>query len=82
MSFILAVLWLLFTDILFHLINHHMYKIKSLFFLGKVESIMFILPQIRKSLSFKFKIFSALFNFNIKRVQLCIKTFLFVSIFL
>lgn len=43
---------------------------------------MFILPQIRKSLSFKFKIFSALFNFNIKRVQLCIKTFLFVSIFL
>lgn len=81
MSFILAVLWLLFTDILFHLINHHMYKIKSLF-LGKVESIMFILPQIRKSLSFKFKIFSALFNFNIKRVQLCIKTFLFVSIFL
>lgn len=43
---------------------------------------MFILPQIRKSLSFKFKIFSALFNFNIKRVQLCIETFLFVSIFL
>lgn len=81
MSFILAVLWLLFTDILFHLINHHMYKIKSLF-LGKVESIMFILPQIRKSLRFKFKFFSALFNFNIKRVQLCIKTFLFVSIFL